>query len=156
MRIFMAADHAGFELKEKVKRWLKHLGYLVYDEGAFTLNPDDDYPDFMHIVAKQVSSNPDENRGIIFGRSGEGEAMVVNRYPGVRAVVYYGGNSKILVLSREHNNANVLSIGAGFVGEIEALDAIKQWLDMEFPGEERHTRRLAKIDKLIPEVRQDF
>jgi ribose 5-phosphate isomerase B len=151
MRIYLAADHAGFELKEKVRHWLKGLGYEIHDEGAFELEANDDYPDFIRMAAKQVASNPDEDKAIIFGGSGQGEAMVANRHKGVRAAVYYGGNPEIIVLSRQHNNANVLSIGARFVSETEAYDVIKQWLQTEFPPEPRHIRRIAKIDNLIKE-----
>ena len=151
MRIFLAADHAGYELKDKVKKWLVGLGYTIHDEGAFKLDENDDYPDFIRIVAKQISSNPDEDRGLVFGGSGEGEAMVANRYPGVRAAVYYGSNPELIVLSRQHNNANVLSIGARFVSEPEIYDLIKRWLETDFPPEARHVRRVAKIDDLIQE-----
>ena len=151
MKIYLAADHAGYELKEKVKHWLKGLGYEVQDEGTFALKADDDYPDFIRVASKQVASNPDEDKAIIFGGSGQGEAMVANRYAGVRATVYYGGNPEIIILSRQHNNANVLSIGARFVPEKEAYDVIKQWLQTEFSPEPRHIRRIAKIDKLIEE-----
>lgn len=149
MRIYLATDHAGFELKEKIKKWLKSQGYTIHDEGAFELNPQDDYPDFIRIAAKQVASNPDEDKAIIFGGSGQGEAMAANRFPGVRAAVYYGGNPKIIVLSRQHNNANVLSLGARFIDETEAIQAVKEWLRTDFPPEGRHLRRLAKIDNLI-------
>jgi len=151
MKIYLAADHAGFELKEKVRHWLKSLGYETHDEGAFELKAGDDYPDFIHMAIKQVASNPEEDKAIIFGGSGQGEAMVANRYPGVRAAVYYGGNPEIIVLSRQHNNANVLSLGARFVSETEAYDVIKQWLNTEFPPESRHIRRIQKIDNLIKE-----
>ena len=145
MKIFLASDHAGFELKEKVKGWLKSEGYSVKDEGAFEYNPEDDYPDFVRIVALLVSSNL-ESRGIIFGKSGQGEAMVANRFSNVRAAVYYGGPDEIIKLSREHNDANVLSLGASCLTEVEAQQAIKLWLDGEFSGEARHRRRIEKID----------
>jgi ribose 5-phosphate isomerase B len=146
MVVLLASDHAGFALKEVVKRDLKQLGYTVQDEGAFAFKDGDDYPDFIKLVAKQVSADPDNSRGIIFGGSGEGEAIVANRFPRVRATVYYGGPVDIITLSRLHNNANILSIGARFVTEIEAQKAIHTWLTTEFPGEERHVRRIAKID----------
>ncbi len=147
MKIFLGADHAGFALKEQVKARLKALGYSVYDEGAFSAEPDDDYPDFVKIVAQQVASNPSEHRGLVFGGSGQGEAITANRYAGVRDAVYYGGPEKIILLSRYHNNANILSIGARFVTEQQALPLIKLWLGAEFPGEERHRRRIEKIDR---------
>lgn len=150
MRILLGADHAGFVQKEEVKVWLHTLGYTVSDEGAFTEEPEDDYPDFIQIVAKQVSANPDEDRGIIFGGSGQGEAMAANRFRNVRAIVYYGGEDKIIRLSRQHNNANILSIGARFVDIERTKQVIKLWLDTEFTGEERHIRRITKIDTPAP------
>ncbi|MBI4136055.1 MAG: RpiB/LacA/LacB family sugar-phosphate isomerase [Candidatus Vogelbacteria bacterium] len=153
MKIFLGADHAGFELKETIKIWLKSEGHEVADEGAFKLNPDDDYPDFIEIVAKQVASDPENHRGLIFGGSGQGEAMCANRFKHVRAAVWYGGSDEILKLSRGHNNANILSIGARFVDEIAAKRAIKLWLDTTFSGEDRHIRRIAKLDyHLRPEL----
>jgi ribose 5-phosphate isomerase B len=151
MKIFLATDHAGFALKEKVKGKLKSLGYTVHDEGAFVLDDGDDYPDFIRVAAKQVASNPEEDRAIVFGGSGEGEAMVANRYKGVRATVFYGGNEEIIVRSREHNNANILSIGAKFVSEEEAFQVIELWLNTAPAHDPRHLRRIAKIDELIKE-----
>lgn len=149
MKIFLAADHAGFAHKEAVKLWLRTLGYQFSDEGAFTDNPDDDYPDFISIVGKQVAANPSEDRGLVFGGSGQGEAIVANRFHGVRAAVYYGGSEEIVTLSRLHNDTNVLSIGARFVPIEKAKDVIKLWLTTDFSGDERHARRIAKIDDLI-------
>lgn len=146
MIIYLGSDHAGFTLKEHIKDFLKNQNFAVRDEGAFKMDPADDYPDFIKMVAKQVSSDPDNSRGIIFGASGQGEAMAANRFNGVRACVYYGGTEEILTLSRVHNNANILSIGARFVDFAAAERAIKLWLNIEFPGEERHVRRINKID----------
>lgn len=150
MKILLAADHAGFGHKEALKEWLRAEGHQVQDEGAFALDPLDDYPDFIRMVAKQVSSDP-ELRGVIFGASGQGEAMVANRYKNVRATVYYGGKEEIIKLSREHNNANVLSIGAKFVTIEEMKEAVKLWLETPFSGDDRHIRRIMKIDNLIQE-----
>ncbi len=146
MKIFLATDHAGFALKEKIKPWLRSLGYEVEDQGAFELTETDDYPDFVHVAAERLIANPGEDRALIFGWSGQGEAMVANRHPGVRAAVYYGGPAEIIVLSREHNAANVLSIGARFVDEDRAKEMIELWLQTPFSDEERHARRIAKID----------
>jgi len=146
MIIYLASDHAGFNLKEKVKNYLKGAGYAVEDQGAFTLDPLDDYPDFITPAAKQVAADPELSRAIIFGASGQGEAMAANRFNQVRAVVYYGGREEVITLSREHNDANVLSIGAKFVGEEEAINAVKLWLGTPFSNEERHLRRLKKLD----------
>ena len=150
MKIFLAADHAGLSLKDEVKRWLKSSGYVVQDEGPFEADPDDDYPDFVRVAAQGVAANPEEDRGLIFGGSGQGEAMVANRFRNVRAAVYYGGTEKIITLSREHNNANILSFGARFVTDDQAKEAIKLWLETPFIGEERHARRIMKIDNPPP------
>ena len=146
MRIFLGTDHAGYELKNQIKIYLRELGYEVNDEGAFELDQQDDYPDFVEIVAKQVASDPVNHRGVIFGASGQGEGMVANRLPKVRAAVYYHHNLDIIKMSRRHNDANVLSIGASYLSEDEAKEAIKVWLATEFSNEERHVRRLKKIE----------
>ncbi len=145
MKIYLGTDHAGFDLKEKVKDQLILDGYEVVDLGASTLDMDDDYPDFIRPVAEAVSGDF-EAKGIIFGASGQGEAIVANRVAKVRAVVYYGGNIDIIRLSREHNDANILSLGARMMPEDEALYSIKMWLETPFTEEERHVRRLGKID----------
>ncbi|HSX57647.1 MAG TPA: RpiB/LacA/LacB family sugar-phosphate isomerase [Candidatus Saccharimonadales bacterium] len=146
--IYLATDHAGFELKEKVKAFLTSSGHEVIDCGADTFNPDDDYPDFIAKAAQGVSKDPDNSKAIIFGKSGQGEAIVANKVKGIRAVVYYGGNSEIIKLSRDHNDANVLSIGAGFVSENEAQSLIEEWLGRKFSNEERHSRRINKIKEI--------
>jgi ribose 5-phosphate isomerase B len=140
--IYLAGDHAGFELKEKIKIWLKEWSHEFVDCGAFSLDLDDDYPDF---VSKAILKIKDDDKGIILGGSGQGEAIVANRVSGIRAAVYYGGDLEVVKLSREHNNANVLSLGARFLEEEEAKKAVKLWLETEFSGEERHKRRLNKI-----------
>ena len=144
MTIYLASDHAGFELKGKIKDFLVKNGYEAEDLGPFAYDANDDYPELIRPAAERVSQNP-EDRAIVLGGSGQGEAMVSNRYKNVRAAVYYGGNMDIVKLSREHNNANVLSFGARFVKEEEALEAVKLWLETPFLGEERHQRRIAKI-----------
>ena len=143
--IYLATDHAGFELKEKLKAYLQGLGYEIKDLGAFSYDAEDDYPDFVRQAAEAVSKNPEKDRAIILGGSGQGEAIVANRFKSVRAVVYYGKDEKIITLSREHNNANVLSLGARFLIEEEAKRAVKLWLETKFNAEERHMRRISKI-----------
>lgn len=144
MKIYLGTDHAGFELKEKLKPFLAELGHEVEDLGAFTFDENDDYPDFISKVASTVSDETD-SRGIIFGKSGQGEAMAANRQAGIRAGVFYGGNLEIVKLLREHNNSNILSLGAGFISEDEAKDAVKIWLETPFSGDERHIRRISKF-----------
>ena len=145
MKIYLAADHAGYELKEDIKKILADKGYDVIDKGAGQFNTQDDYPDFMRLAAVAVAGDAG-SMGILFGGSGQGEAIVANRTPGIRAAVYYGGQKEIITLSREHNDANILSIGARFVSADDARQAVLVWLETKFSGEERHARRIKKID----------
>ncbi len=145
MKIHLATDHAGLELKNAIKDYLKGKGHDVTDHGAHEYDAQDDYPDFIFPCARAVAANP-ENRGIILGGSGQGEAMAANRIKGVRAAVYYGEEREIARLSREHNNANVLSLGARFISEQEIYDIIETWLDEPFEGG-RHQRRIDKLDR---------
>lgn len=147
MKIFIGGDHAGFELKEKIIKYLTEQNYSIEDMGAFNLNQNDDYPDFIIPVAKAVSLNKN-SFGIVLGGSGQGEQIAANKIDGVRAIEYYGGNLEIVKLGREHNNANVLSLGARFINEQEAMEAIKVFLNTKFSKEERHGRRLEEINKI--------
>ena len=146
-KIFLATDHAGFELKEEIKKFLIKAGYEVDDQGAHSYNAKDDYPEFIAAAAKKVAKNP-KSRGIIFGASGQGEAIVANKINGIRAAVYYGQKLEIVKLSRTHNNTNVLSLGAKFLAKKEAIKALKIWLKTDFSDEERHERRIKQISKL--------
>lgn len=143
MKIYLASDHAGFELKEKCIAFLLTLGYEAIDMGPATFDAEDDYPDYIRPLALKVSEG--ESLGVVFGGSGTGEAIVANRVPGVRAGVYYGGTLEIPKLAREHNNANVLSLGARFISEEEAFQAITVFIETSFSNEERHMRRIQKI-----------
>jgi ribose 5-phosphate isomerase B len=145
MRIALGTDHAGFLMKEEIKTYLERAGHEIVDVGAYDLQSGDDYPDFIRPAAEKVSSGEVE-RGIIFGGSGQGEAMVANRIRGVRATVYYGGSPDIIKLSREHNNANMLSLGARFLSGDDAKHVIDLWLTTPFTEDERHDRRIKKID----------
>ncbi len=152
MKIFIGSDHAGFKLKDKIKKYLIKLGIDFEDLGAKQLDPKDDYPDFVSPVAQKVSQNSQSFRGIVLGASGQGEAIVANKYPGVRAAVYYGGPEEIITLSRKHNNANVLSLGAAFLDEKTAGKMIKLWLETEFSRDRRHRRRLNKIKEVEAKI----
>ena len=144
MKVYIGTDHAGYELKEKLKIYLGELGHEVSDMGAFEYEKDDDYPDFIRPVAQAVADDT-QSMGIVLGGSGEGEQMAANRVVGARAAEYYGGNLEIVKLAREHNNANILSIGARFVKEEEAKAAVKLFLATPFSEDERHIRRIEKI-----------
>ena len=141
--IVLATDHAGFELKEYVKRFLIKKGYDIKDFGALEYDGLDDYPDFILPAAKYISEH--KLIGIIFGGSGQGEAMAANRIKGIRAAVFYNGPDEIVELSRLHNNANILSIGARFVSNQEVEKVIELWLSTNFE-EGRHEKRINKLD----------
>lgn len=165
MKVYVAADHAGFALKEAIVPFLRdELGNEVDDCGAVEFDSGDDYPAIIACAAQAVSLAADKGedvRAIVFGKSGQGEAMVANRFHGVRAAVYYGsvpalgaGDAESIIrLSREHNDANVLSIGAGFVDESDAKDAIKEWLSTSFSGEDRHQYRIKAIDSVLGDAK---
>ena len=145
MKIYIAADHAGFNLKSYLKKQLLADGYDIEDCGAFNFDPLDDYPDFIIPAAEKVANQPN-SRGIIIGGSGQGEAMAANRIQGVRAAVYYDGPIEIVKLSRLHNNANILSLGARFLSVERATEILNIWLAEKFEGE-RHENRINKLDR---------
>ena len=145
MKIFLAADHAGFELKEFLINHLIQLEYNVEDCGAYEMDSTDDYPDFIIPAARKVASDPD-SRGIIMGGSGQGEAIAANRIEGGRAAVYYDGPIDIVRLSRSHNNANILSLGARFISNEKAVEVVKMWFNEPFEGG-RHQKRIDKLDE---------
>jgi ribose 5-phosphate isomerase B len=145
MKIHIATDHAGLDLKNIIRDYLISKGHEVTDHGAHEYDALDDYPDYIFPCAKAVASDL-ESRGIILGGSGQGEAMAANRVKGVRAAVFYNGPVEIVKLSREHNNANILSLGARFMTEDEIYGIIEMWLDESFGGG-RHQRRIDKLDR---------
>lgn len=142
----MGSDHAGYDLKEKLKVFLANLNINTIDKGAFTFDENDDYPDFIIPVAEAVARD-DNSLGIILGGSGQGEQISANKIDGIRAVEYYGGNTEIVRLGREHNNANILSLGARFINEEEAKEAVKLFLETPFSYKESHMRRINKINQ---------
>lgn len=167
MKIYLATDHAGFALKEKVKLRLSESGNEIEDCGAYEYVESDDYPDFIKIAAKAVSEDS-EAKAIVFGSSGEGEAIVANKFKNVRAVVFYSpalpahavdingrtssDSFEMIRLTREHNDANVLSIGASILSEEDALNAINLWLQAPFSNDDRHVRRIEKIKEIEQQI----
>lgn len=153
--IFIASDHAGLTLKDELRDFLLSLGHNVVDKGPFKLDAEDDYPDLVSEVAREVLKNP-QSKGIVIGGSGQGEAITCNRFKGIRAVVYYGEHvskenhlvPSMMRATREHNDANILSLGARFLTSNEAKIAVNLWLGTKFSGEERHIRRIKKLDEL--------
>ena len=161
MKIALTTDHAGYEQLKELKAYLETEGYECVDFGPQSFDVNDDYPEFMFPAAQAVASGECQ-RGIIFGGSGQGEAMAVNRVKGARATVYYGPVSAkvainaegemsddpyvMLRLSREHNNANVLSLGARFLSMDEVKHVSKLWLETPDSTAERHLRRVEQLD----------
>lgn len=142
--IYIASDHGGFKLKEELRNWLSQE-YNVEDLGAFKLDPNDDYPDFIFPLAKKVVSD-EKSFGIIIGRSGNGEAIVANKVKGIRAALCL--NEEMAVKAKEHNNANILSLGADYIDLELAKEITKAFLNASFLKEERHARRIEKIEKI--------
>lgn len=145
MTIYLGADHGGFELKQTLLTWLKEKKWEVVDCGANKLDEADDYPDYALAVAKEVARNQ-YDRGILLCRSGAGMAIAANKIKGIRAVDAY--DTKSARHAVEHNNANVISLAADWLGEDEVKRIVMVFLEANFTGESRHTRRLAKIAKI--------
>lgn len=149
-KVYFATDHAGFELKEKLVPFVRDvLGYEVEDFGAYIKNSDDDFTDYIAKASREVSLRPKETKAVILGGSGQGEAMLANRFTGVRAVVYYGGTEEILTLSRVHNDANVLSLGARFLSVEQAKKAVMLWLNTAHEPVVKYDRRIAQTDSFV-------
>lgn len=154
--ILIASDHAGFELKQELIPFLRDLGYEIKDFGAREFDAEDDYPDYIIPLAKEISESGGAKQGIIIGGSGQGEAMTANRFRHVRAMVFNGqyrldSDRRVpleVKTAREHNDANILSLGARFISEIDAKEAVKTFLTIPFSEDERHVRRIEKIDEL--------
>lgn len=162
MKIALTTDHAGFEQLQKLQSFLEAMGHQCVNYGPESYDDTDDYPDFIVPAAQAVASGECE-MGIIMGGSGQGEAMAANRVRGVRCAVYYGpakakaalsvegepasDDYEILRLSRQHNNANVLSLAARFLDQPQIEQAATLWLSTDFSGVERHARRIKKLDE---------
>lgn len=163
MKIAITTDHAGFEQLKELRNYLESLGHECIDFGPQTFDAEDDYPDFMFPAAQAVASGECEV-GVIMGGSGQGEAIAANRVKGVRAALFYGPVTakvaidaegtmsddpyEIVKLSRQHNNANVLSLSGRFLTMDEMKQACAIWLATPFSDAERHARRIAKLDQL--------
>ncbi len=150
MKIYIGTDHAGFELKEELKKFLDSLGCNVKDMGAYKFDEADDYPDFIWPVVKRVAEDISkglDTRGIVIGGSGQGEAIVANKVRGIRAAVVYDEYSARM--SREHNDANIISLGNRALDIDKAKELVKIWLETPFSNEERHKRRIEKIKTIV-------
>lgn len=150
--VYLATDHAGLEHKDAVREWLQSEEVPVTDFGAFVLNPEDDFPTYISQAVRTVSLYPQHTAAIIFGGSGQGEAILANRYPRVRASVYYGGPDEIVSLSRQHNDANVLSIGARFVSIDDCKRVIWDWLHTARLEDTKYIRRNQQISHITKQL----
>jgi ribose 5-phosphate isomerase B len=143
MRVHLGSDHAGFELKAALVARLQELGHQPVDHGPQTFDAQDDYPPYVLAAAAAAAAEPD-SRGIVIGGSGNGEAIAANKVRGVRAALAF--SDETARLGREHNNANVVSLGARMYPEADAVRFAEIFLATDFTGEERHVRRLAMLD----------
>ncbi|MBI4034078.1 MAG: RpiB/LacA/LacB family sugar-phosphate isomerase [Candidatus Brennerbacteria bacterium] len=146
MVIYIGADHRGFELKERLKLFLQDKGYQVVDVGAARYDESDDYPDFAEAVAKKVSLNYENARGVLLCGSGVGVDVVANKFRNIRSALV--GNSDQAFDARNDDDANVLSLGASYLKPEEAEKIVLTWLTTPFAGEERFRRRLEKVRSL--------
>ncbi len=142
--IYLGADHAGFYLKEELKKYLKELGYEYEDLGNNEMSVEDDYPDFALKVAEKISGT--DNLGILICATGSGMCITANKVKGIRASVIW--NDFTALQSREHNNANIICLAGKVLDTETAKNMVRLWLDAEFTNEERHIRRLDKIKNI--------
>ncbi|MGH8971099.1 MAG: ribose-5-phosphate isomerase [Actinomycetes bacterium] len=142
MRVHLGSDHAGFELKSHLVGWIESQGYEVVDHGPVELDPVDDYPPFVLRAAVAVAADHG-SLGVVIGGSGNGEQIAANKVSGVRAALAW--NEETATLAREHNDANVVSVGARMHSTDEATRLVEQFLTTAFTGAERHVRRIEMI-----------
>lgn len=145
MKVYLGADHAGFELKNRIREHLAHNGYEVEDIGPHTLDLEDDYPKYTYLVSTKVLGE-DDSRGILVCGSGQGVCMAANRVRGIRAALVW--SQELARETRRDNDSNVLCLASRFTDEETALAIVDNWLDEKFSGEERHNRRLDELEEL--------
>ena len=143
MRVYLGSDHAGFELKSRLAGWLTQAGYEAVDCGPPSYVPGDDYPVYVMRAAEKAVDDPG-SLGIVIGGSGNGEQIASNKIPGIRAAIAW--SAETAKLARQHNNANVLSLGAREYSAEDALSFAKVFVETNFSGDPRHVRRLGMID----------
>lgn len=149
MKLYFAGDHAGFEMKKDLIDFVRSSGHEVEDLGPFEPKAGDDYPDFVIPLARKVAGKQStEVRGIVVAGSGQGEIIAMNRVKGARAALFCPCNLALVRASRDHNDSNIFAIGARFCTAPEAREGIQVWLETPFSGDERHVRRLRKIEQL--------
>lgn len=145
MKIAIGADHAGYELKEKIKDFLVSEGHDVTDVGPKNYDPGDDYPLYAAAAAKMVSEGK-VDRGIVICDSGIGVDIVANKLPGVRSALVH--DEELAIRTRQHNDTNVLSLGAMYVDAEKAKRIVRNWLETPFSNAERHSRRIRQIEEI--------
>ncbi len=150
MVIYIASDHRGFKLKEHIKSVLKERGYSIYDVGDETYNEDDDYPDFAKKVGEKVSVDFERSKGIVICGSGVGVDIIANKYPNVRSALTATPDQAFD--SRTDDDSNVLALGANYLDKEQAEKIVLTWLQTPFSGEERHKRRIRKIQEAEAEI----
>ncbi|MGS2587921.1 ribose-5-phosphate isomerase [Streptomyces hebeiensis] len=139
MRVYLGSDHAGFELKNHLVTWLTEQGHEPVDCGPHVYDAQDDYPPFCLRAAERTAADP-ESLGIVIGGSGNGEQIAANKVKGVRAILAW--SQETAALGREHNNANVISVGGRMHALDELVSFVEVFLKTPYSGEERHTRRI--------------
>ena len=142
MRVYLGSDHAGFELKQRLIEHVNSLGHEPVDIGPTEYDAEDDYPPFIIATATQVAGDPG-SAGIVLGGSGNGEAIAANKVRGIRCALAFSTDTARL--AREHNDANMLSLGARMYDEATAMQFVEIFLSTTFSGDERHVRRLAQL-----------
>lgn len=150
--IYLGADHGGYELKEKVKKWLKEGGHKFKDLGNDHLDSEDDYPDFAAAVAEEISQGKKEDMGILICRSGVGMDVVANRFPGVRCGL--ACSTQQIRVAKRDDNINCLALPADFVTDEEAQGIIQMFLETLFSAGEKYLRRIKKIEKLEKSIKK--
>lgn len=145
LMIYIGSDHGGYEFKEIIKKFLTEENIEFKDLGADSLNSEDDYPDFIIPVAQSVAADSN-NLGIILGRSGNGEAIAANKIKGIRAAVCL--NEEMAKKAKQHNDANIISLGADYMSMDEAKNTIRVFLETPFSKDARHIRRIEKIKEI--------
>lgn len=145
MKVYLGADHAGFEVKNKIREHLAHNGYEVEDVGPHTLDPVDDYPKYAYLVSTKVLGE-DDSRGILVCGSGQGVCMAANRVRGIRAALVW--SQEMARETRRDNDSNVLCLASRFTDEDTIMGIVDNWLEEKFSGEERHIRRLDELEEL--------
>jgi len=142
-KLAIGSDHAGYDLKETLKRYMEEKGFEMEDHGTFS-DESTDYPDYAHAVANSVAQDNDVNRGILICGSGNGISMAANKHAGVRAALCW--EPEVAILAKQHNDANIVSLPARFITTETAKDIVDAFMDEEFEGG-RHQGRVDKIDQ---------